>query len=110
MLCFVLNYYILIKILFIFFYRGLKNIDRDISEVYELYIKFYIYVGGLFVLMNILYVVVMDFGIFFFGYVFVIRVELEMDLLKIYVFVWYILDIFLVIFKILMIILLGNDK
>lgn len=78
----------------------------DISEVYE----FYIYFGGLVFLKDIFFVVVIDFGIFFFGYVFVIWVDKEKDLLIIYVFNWYVLDVGLIIFKILMIVLLDKDE
>lgn len=59
--------------------------------------------------MNDLFVVVIDFGNIFFGYVFVLRNDVENDLLKIYIFLWIVLSGFLILFKILMIILLNID-
>lgn len=43
-------------------------------------------------LRNVLLVVGIDFGIIFFGYVFVMRVDFENDFLSIYVFSWFFLS------------------
>lgn len=59
-------------------------------------------------LLNVLLVVVIDLGNIFFGYVFFMRIDVNKDLLKSYIFCWQVLNGSLILFKILLIILLNN--
>lgn len=60
------------------------------------------------ILIDYLLVVVMDFGIIYFGYVFVMRDDFKKDLLIIDVFYW--CDVGFILFKILMIVLIDKNE